>query len=1821
MPKFRNIPSSSSKKNLHAPLFGPQTLLPTDQIIDLARNAGVDFGPGDPAERMRYFIKLGILPHAVRKIADKTSNFKLQTSNLPAAPVGHLPYSSTKKLIDVDRLYKKGHSYPQIAQKLTSEEETKTEQEEARQSPPKAKPIEDAKPRIIYVQKIGNKDISEKLNEHEEKVQKIVQDELTSSLSLGKFEPDVENSSLEAKLIPAENIIKRAKELGVSFGSGNPRERIRHLIKLGILPHMVRKIPDRTSNFELRISTRNSLNASTSNLPATPVGHLPDWSIQRLVYVDKLHQNGLTFEQITRRIQKLEHARFVRTKAKQATHTPSLISKPSEGDKPSINFFPKIGVSENYIDKKLEEYQANFHKILEYKLAQAPLSLGSTPIDFEPKSKFWPYFKGLAITTSLTILVSIGIISGKNYLSPDQTKQIQENQNVSSNLIGEVLAATSDTHRLYIDADTQVSGTTLFAENITAPNVLYGAVAGTGITVSTGQTPTIGVDSSAVVTSVNDLAGTLTITGSGSTSISASGSTITISSTDNNAGGDITAVSAGNGLTGGGTSGDVSLAIALSASGTSSTTSSASGLQFSSGLSLLRGCSNSQTLAWISATSTWDCTAGGGSMTSFTLSGDTGTDQTIADSNTLEVAGGTNGIDTAAGATDTITINFDATEVGTTTWGSGSSIAWTFNAGATDPVLTFDSNALTLASAATVTATSVTAFNCTDCLDFDDLEDTLDIDATTTINTTATTTTPLSYLADSLTTGTGLLLSADALTTGTALDVSSTSTAGGASGTSYLLNLARSGANSNTAHTAYGLSSSVTNTNATSGTNIAGYFTATGATTANYALYIPDQTDATGPNYGLYVAGADDYSIYSAADDIYIDLGSSTSDIIDINATTHTGSAGVLDIDITSNTNGNRGIDLAYTFGAGLNARGYGVYSAYTTASTNINYNYGIYQRLTHDVGGAKFNYGIYSDMDLSTTEATNSYAGYFNVNSDAAAASNTFSLYGANVHSGAISSGTKNVYGIYANGDADSTASGGTSNAYGGYFVGDGDTDGTGTAYGIYATASNADTNYALYTASGNVNHILAASEKVYIDATTATNTGTAGVVDIDITSTTNNNRGFDLNYTWGNATASTNGYGILETVNRSQQGTTGLNFNNLNGQYLDFNDTTTDAALNYGYVVDLDMTGDAVGTFRTGWGFYADVNNANTTDTGTRLTYGGQFIATGSTNGDSTVYGLALAALSADTGFGLHVDAGTSTNNYGVYVVDQTGGTNDYGVYIAGADTAMLFFGEAPASASTAGLCWDNAGASAVTDCSSAPTDLAEYFGAEDNEIDAGDIVVPNGEAYEALGPRDGSFATKANIAKSTLAYQNNILGVVSTSPNIVFGDDELFSEEENPKPISLAGRVPVKVSLENSPIKVGDYITSSSTAGVGMKATKAGRVIGMALGSFDCAQDSAEIIDHSLELGDSQDSTNYELPTQNSICQGQIVVFVNPTFYLGTNLASNGSLNSQLSTSEVENSYTSEVSLAGDQIDESGVFIESQNYDGQILTAAQIRMLVEDEVGRQLALYSSQVAGSSSQVEGQSETTSEVENTSTSEVSTPEATDSAGLAQQTQQTLDELDSLLTTTHLSLDTLSVIGNTNLASTQIAGTFSQDGTLIIDYGKQINVLGSTLYLQNDPLAGCSAFSDPVSKNSNETGSSCANGILVNIGASKVTIDNQGNLVTSGKLTASSVQTKKLIVYTDEGSAQTVGTSAISSGSSNQRILTAALEPKAKILITPRTPTGGRTIYISGSVDFEGFTVSLENGPATGEIKFDWLIVNTASNTSEVENPYTSEVD
>ena len=151
------------------------------------------------------------------------------------------------------------------------------------------------------------------------------------------------------------------------------------------------------------------------------------------------------------------------------------------------------------------------------------------------------------------------------------------------------------------------------------------------------------------------------------------------------------------------------------------------------------------------------------------------------------------------------------------------------------------------------------------------------------INATAGTTTgdAVKLTSNSVTNGNGINISANGLTTGNGLNIASTSTAGTGSGSSNVLKLARSGANSNASHTAYGINSAVTNTGTTS-TNIAGYFSASGATN-NYGIIVPSGGGNVGigtsaPTNALHVVASSDPLLLSG-----VQTGTTSDNLLTIN--------------------------------------------------------------------------------------------------------------------------------------------------------------------------------------------------------------------------------------------------------------------------------------------------------------------------------------------------------------------------------------------------------------------------------------------------------------------------------------------------------------------------------------------------------------------------------------------------------------------------------------------------------------------------------------------------------------------------------------------------------------------------------------------------------------------------------------------------------------------------------------------------------------------------------------------------------------------------
>ncbi len=166
---------------------------------------------------------------------------------------------------------------------------------------------------------------------------------------------------------------------------------------------------------------------------------------------------------------------------------------------------------------------------------------------------------------------------------------------------------------------------------------------------------------------------------------------------------------------------------------------------------------------------------------------------------------------------------------------------------------------------------------------------------------------------------------------------------------------------------------------------------------------------------------------------------------------------------------------------------------------------------------------------------------------------------------------------------------------------------------------------------------------------------------------------------------------------------------------------------------------------------------------------------------------------------------------------------------------------------------------GVQQIGDCGGTQADLAEYYGVNDDS-DEGTLVVLDGEAYETH--YYGGKTSIAHVVKSSTSYQNTLLGIVSTNPSGEILGETAKPYLNNPKPIALIGRVPVKVSTEKGPIKPGDYLTSSSIPGVAMKATSTGPTIGKALGSY-----SALGIGKILVFVDNSFYVNLrEAPTQN-------------------------------------------------------------------------------------------------------------------------------------------------------------------------------------------------------------------------------------------------------------------------------------------------------------------------------------------------------------------
>lgn len=302
-------------------------------------------------------------------------------------------------------------------------------------------------------------------------------------------------------------------------------------------------------------------------------------------------------------------------------------------------------------------------------------------------------------------------------------------------------------------------------------------------------------------------------------------------------------------------------------------------------------------------------------------------------------------------------------------------------------------------------------------------------------------------------------------------------------------------------------------------------------------------------------------------------------------------------------------------------------------------------------------------------------------------------------------------------------------------------------------------------------------------------------------------------------------------------------------------------DSGFTYGFYNDLTFNGSISAGFHYMYGFY---NNATfaATGSGTNLFYGMRTIVSTGATAPAAAYGLAVDAsfttAPTDSTFGIilgNFGKTGSATTYGLHIGSQTGSTTNWGIYDTGTTHNNYFgaatsaFGDNVLSANEkthkvfvkGSLCVQDTtdcptsagGGRIYYDVSTAVFDLAESFPTQEN-LEAGDVVT--------ISPK--SSASKNYVVAARKPYDEMLIGIVSADPSITFGSKGdsgvvLGQLGDNRPagfvPISLAGRVPVKVSTENGSILVGDPLTSSSIPGVAMKATKSGATIGKALESY--------------------------------------------------------------------------------------------------------------------------------------------------------------------------------------------------------------------------------------------------------------------------------------------------------------------------------------------------------------------------------------------------
>lgn len=624
-------------------------------------------------------------------------------------------------------------------------------------------------------------------------------------------------------------------------------------------------------------------------------------------------------------------------------------------------------------------------------------------------------------------------------------------------------------------------------------------------------------------------------------------------------------------------------------------------------------------------------------------------------------------------------------------------------------------------------------------------------------------------------------------------------------------------------------------------------------TDGNYAGYLALETRANGGNLTeqLRISSAGNVGIGTATPTgAKLQIESSTDGVYGIyNIISPTIEASTTQYDIGNYSSARQAVQVSQTnsgYAMGVEAEGYlsgagnlsAAYGIRADAGTmaggtgTVTSAYGAFIRILNSGGGTISNgYGLY----VSDVAASTDYGIYqVGANDDNYFAGNvgigvtpTYTLDVSSAAARGINSVTSNTTGAAVYGTASS--SGATEN-YGGYFSAAG-TAGAAGVYGLASASGATDLNFGGYfEARGG--HSWSFGVKGYLP----NSVGGKAVVGVAAETTSTNYGGYFTAAgagalaagAYGEASAAGSVFGVVGYASSAAAVTNtggGFTANGQTGRGVYGQATNPGATVNYGGYFVADGAGSlASGVYGTATGA-AGVSGVTgyASSSASVANYGGYFQAAG-TGGAYGVYGYASGA--SGTNYGVYGQvlsssgyAGYFTGGYGLYgsrgqiARAPSGNDTSYGLVVQGA------------------VCIDDTS----SNCPSTPTSGTLYTeGAALQTFDLAELY----ESTEALAAGDVvsvDLTADKKVVKSTTAYQNTTMGVVSTAPGITLGG---WSAGPNQYPIALAGRVPVKVNDENGSIAIGDILTSSSTSGVAMRATRPGQKIGVALEAWSGA-----------------------------------------------------------------------------------------------------------------------------------------------------------------------------------------------------------------------------------------------------------------------------------------------------------------------------------------------------------------------------------------------